>query len=70
MHSPRKTHFHAAIRVLRYLNGSVGLDLIFRKTGKLDLSIYIDFDFGGSLDDHRSTTVYCTMFGGNLVTWS
>ena len=49
--------------------GTVGLGIMFKKTGKLNLSIYTDSDFGGSLVDHRSTTGYCTMFGGNLITW-
>ena len=30
--------------------------------------IYTDSDYSGSLIDRRSTTGYCTMLGGNLVT--
>ena len=69
MHNLQKAHNHAVLRVLRYLKGTVGLGLTFKKTGKLDLSIYTDSDFGGSLIDRRSTTGYYTMLGGNLVTW-
>ena len=69
MHSPQRSHYQAALRVLRYLKGTVGLGLTFKKSGKLDLLIYTDSDFGGSLIDRRSTTGYCTMLGGNLVTW-
>ena len=69
MHSPRRSHYHAALRILRYLKGTVSLELTFKKIGKLNLSIYIDSDVGGSLVDRRSTTGYYTMFGGNLVTW-
>ena len=69
MHSPRRSHYQAALRVLRYLKGTVGLGLTFKKTGKLDIAIYTDSDYGGSLVDRRSTTGYCTVFGGNLVTW-
>ena len=68
MHSPQRSHYQAALRVLRYLKGTVGLGLTFKKSGKLDLLIYTDSDFGGSLIDRRSTTEYCTMLGGNLVT--
>ena len=37
------------------------------KTSKIDLIIYTYFDCDGSLIDHKSTTGYCTMLGGNLV---
>ena len=39
------------------------------KTGKIDLCIYTDSDNAGSLINHRSIIGYCTMLGGNLVTW-
>ena len=69
MHSPRNSHFQAANRILRYLKGTSGLGITYRKTGKLDLILYTDSDFAGSRMDYRSTTGYCTIFGGNLVTW-
>ena len=69
MHSPRNSHFQAANRVLRYLKGTLGLGITFKKTGKMDLILYTDSDFAGSRLDYRSTTGYCTILGGNLVTW-
>ena len=39
------------------------------KTGKIDLTLYTYSDYARSLVDCRSTTSYCTMLGGNLVTW-
>ena len=68
MHSPHKSHYYAALRVLRYLKETSGLDLTFKKIGKLNLEIYTDSDFGGSLVDRKSTTGYCTRVGGNLIT--
>jgi hypothetical protein len=35
----------------------------------LKLEAYIDADWVGSVTDHRSTSGYCTLVGGNLVTW-
>ena len=55
--------------MLRYLKGTNGLRISFIKTGKLDLILYIDAHYAGSLIDSRSTTGYCTMLGGKLVTW-
>ena len=69
MHSPRNSHFQAANRILRYLKGTSRLGITYRKTGKLDLILYTDSDFAGSRMDYGSTTGYCTIFGGNLVTW-
>ena len=69
MHSPRNSHFQAANRILKYLKGTSGLGITYRKTGKLDLILYTDSDFAGSRMDSRSATGYCTIFGGNLVTW-
>ena len=69
MHSPRNSHFQAANRVLKYLKGTAGLGITYQKTGKLDLIVYTDSDFAGYRVDYRSTSGYCTFFGGNLVTW-
>ena len=69
MHSPRNSHFQAANRVLRYLKGTTGLGITYRKTGKNNLIVYTDSDFAGSRVDYRSTSGYCTFLGGNLVTW-
>ena len=69
MHSLRNSHFQAANRVLRYLKGTTGLGIMYRKTCKNDLVVYTDSDFASSRVDYRSTSGYCTFLGGNLVTW-
>ena len=69
MHSPHNSHFQAANRVLRYLKGTTGLGLTYRKVGKIDLILYTDSNFAGSRVDYWSITGYCTFLGGNLVTW-
>ena len=69
MHSPRNSHFQAVNRVLRYLKGTLGLVITFKRTSKIDLILYTDSDFAGSRLDYRSTTGYYTVLGGNLVTW-
>ena len=54
--------------MLRYLKGTEGHNLTFKKIGKLDLMISTESDYEGSLIDHRSTMGYCTLLGGNLIT--
>ena len=75
MHSLRKHHFEVVFRVLRYLKGTVGLGITFRKQGNLDLFIYTDSNFAGCLLDRRSTIGYYTFKSSNMekqhgeVTW-
>jgi hypothetical protein len=68
MHSPCHSHYLAVIRILRYLKGTVGEGLLFKKSGKKSVEIFTDADWGGS-KEKRSTTGYCTFVWGNLVTW-
>nr|XP_033509805.1 uncharacterized mitochondrial protein AtMg00810-like [Nicotiana tomentosiformis] len=35
----------------------------------LQIEAFTNADWAGSLDDRRSTSGYCTLVGGNLVTW-
>ena len=69
MHSPGPEHFDAAYRILKYLKGTPGKGLLFEKHGHLQVEVYTDADWAGSVIDRRSTSGYCTFVGGNLVTW-
>ena len=44
MHSPCKKHFEAVYRILRYLKGTPGKDLLFQKTTQQNLEAYTDAD--------------------------
>ena len=59
----------AVYKILRYLKGSPGRGLFFKKSDGKKVEIYTDADWAGSTDDRRSTTGYCTYVWGNLVTW-
>lgn len=69
MHAPGQEHFETIYRILRYLKGSPGKGLLFRKNGHLQVEVYTDVDWAGRVTDRRSNSGYCTFVGGNLVTW-
>ena len=69
MQDLREPHLQAAYKVLYYLKGNLGKEILFKKNDTLALEAYTDADYAGSLVDRRSTTWYCTFLGGNMVTW-
>ncbi|KAL6328763.1 hypothetical protein AAG906_003780 [Vitis piasezkii] len=72
MHSPSEKHFSAAKRVLRYIKGIVALGVQFSKSAKGDLKLlgYSNNDWGGFVDDSRSTSGYLFFIGSSFFTWS
>ena len=68
MHSPNQGHFDAVYRILRYLKGTPRKGLLYENRGHLQVDVFTDVDWGGSVIDRGSTSRYCTFVGGNLVT--
>ncbi|KAF5467582.1 hypothetical protein F2P56_011820 [Juglans regia] len=69
MHSPGSEHFDVVYRILGYLKGTPGEGLLFGGHENLQVEIYTDVDWAGSVTDRRSTFGSCTFVGENLVTW-
>ncbi|XP_043725476.1 secreted RxLR effector protein 161-like [Telopea speciosissima] len=69
MQSPKKPHWEVACRILRYLKGAQGKELIYKSHQRVDLIGFSDANWDGSIGDRRPTTGSCTFVGGNLVTW-
>ena len=64
MHNPKEVHLQAANRVLQYLKGPLGNDMLFKWSSGLVLEAYKNADYAWFVFDRRSTIGYC----GNLVT--
>ncbi|CAA7396194.1 unnamed protein product [Spirodela intermedia] len=61
--------YSPAQQVLAYLQGTIGMGILFKRGDSLRVDIYTDVDYAGSVDDRHSTICYCCLIGGNLVTW-
>ncbi|XP_043705357.1 secreted RxLR effector protein 161-like [Telopea speciosissima] len=69
MHDPYSSHWEAVIRILRYLKAAPGKGVLFSPHSHLRIEAFIDSQLASSPDDRCSTSGYCTLVGGNLVTW-
>ncbi|KAG6433493.1 hypothetical protein SASPL_105107 [Salvia splendens] len=70
LNEPTKLHFAAAKRIMRYLQGTKRMGIKYVKEIDLKLIGYTDSDWGGSLDDRKSTSGYLFSLGTNIVSWS
>jgi hypothetical protein len=70
MSKPGHKHWHAALRVARYLAGTAHYALIYSKNAISKLIGYCDSDHAGDLEQRRSTTGYVFIIGGAAVSWS
>ena len=68
--NPRKEHWSALKRVLRYLNGMINHGLIYKQGGAKHFVGYSDADWAGDLSDRKSTSGYVFMLSGGPVSWS
>lgn len=70
MESPRQSHMQVAKRIMRYLKGTYDHGLFYASTNQCALVGYSDSDWGGDLDDRKSTSGYCFNFGNTAFSWS
>ena len=56
MENPTELHLQAAKRVLRYLKGTTGFGIFYKKGGDDELVAYTDSDYAGDLEDRESTS--------------
>ena len=69
MHLPQVQYMTTVMKILRYLKGTRSRGILFKANRRLDLVDYIDANWAGDRDDKKSTSMYSTLVGGNLVTW-
>ena len=69
MHSPRVSHGNALKQVLKYLQGTMGYGLKFKKDGPQILTGFSDSSHNTDSDDGKSTTGHLFCFGSTPITW-
>jgi hypothetical protein len=68
-HNPSSEHYHAAVRVLRYLDQTSNLGIIFGSEGATQLVGYSDSGYAGDKDTRKSTAGYLYKMNGGSVSW-
>ena len=67
--NPTKEHWTAVKRILRYLNGTIKLGLLYRESTSVKIAGYTDADWAGDVGDRKSTSGYMFLLGGAAISW-
>jgi hypothetical protein len=70
MHAPRDVHQTMLKRILRYIKGTMHLDVQLAPVTTASVTAYFDADWAGCPDTRRSTSGYCVFLGDSPVSWS
>ncbi|CAL8991977.1 unnamed protein product, partial [Prunus brigantina] len=70
MHCPTNKHYGTAKRFLRYVKGTLDYSLEYVKGRNVLLIGYCDSDWGGLVDDSKSTSGYAFSFGSGVFAWA
>ncbi|KAL1342260.1 hypothetical protein AAHE18_09G145200 [Arachis hypogaea] len=69
MQNPRTEHWHAALRVVRYLKGHPGQGILLLKENDLQFYGWCDSDWAGCPLTRRSLTEWFIQFGTTPISW-
>ena len=69
MVDPRRVHWTAANHILCYIIGIVEYALVYEHKGDVQLAGFTDVDWGGCVEDRKSTSGSCFSIGSGVVSW-
>ena len=69
IHCASEMHLKIAKRVIRYVKGTCDFGIKFMRSKEFELVGFLNSDWGGSIDDMRSTSGYCFTFGSGFFCW-
>ena len=67
---PKESHFIAVKRIIRYLKGTIGMDLWYLKTGQFSMMSFLGADYASCRVERKSTSETCQFLRNCLVSWS
>jgi hypothetical protein len=70
MTHPQEAHLKAVKCILRYIKGTLDFGLFYPQSANLTFCGYSDADWGGDLDQRRSTGAFVFTVNGTPITWS
>lgn len=69
MHKPRKEHWLAALKCVRYLKGTLGQGILLRAESSTHVSGWCDSDWGGCPLSRRSLSAWIVQYGSSPIVW-
>lgn len=69
MEKPSAVHVNAVKRILKYIQGTSDMGILFEGDKKLNFCGYSDADYAGDVKTRRSTSGYVFMFGKGIISW-
>jgi len=67
--TPKESHYNAAKRILKYLQGTKEVGLWYPGNISLSLTGYFDSNYAGCKIDRKSTSGTCHLLGSSLISW-
>ena len=69
MNYASEMHLKAAKKVMGYVKGTSNFGIKFKRTKEFNLTSFSDSDWGGSIDDMKSTSGCCFSIGSGAFSW-
>ncbi|XP_056860342.1 uncharacterized mitochondrial protein AtMg00810-like [Raphanus sativus] len=69
MKKPREDHWQAALRVVRFLKGSLGQGIMLSSSADLSLTVFCDSDWSSCPLTRRSLSAFVVMLGDSPISW-
>ncbi|XP_055806912.1 secreted RxLR effector protein 161-like [Solanum dulcamara] len=69
MQRPKKSHWDAALSILRYLKKSPGQGVLLKRGSINNLIVFCDSDWAACPNTRRSITCYVIQLGESLISW-
>ncbi|XP_039158286.1 uncharacterized protein LOC120288396 [Eucalyptus grandis] len=69
MHKPKESHMNAALKVVKYLKGCPGLEILLSRKSNVEMTAYYDADYAMCPMSRRSIIGLCIKLGDSLISW-